>query len=100
MHLTSSSFNERTSTYFLSLFVLKIHTLSLCKKKHFTGCLFQGVDLGNIITDPVMRKDAEKELTECLQRLSNSNSNDLDNSSIMSDVATIKRWADKGIQFR
>lgn len=60
----------------------------------------QGVDLGNIITDPILRKDAEKELTESISRLSSFRSEDSSKLNIESDLETVRKWCGKGIQFR
>ncbi|KAE8749529.1 hypothetical protein FOCC_FOCC003794 [Frankliniella occidentalis] len=60
----------------------------------------QGVDLGNIITNPIMRKEAEEELRSCLTRLADIKSGDLKEHDFESDLQIIRKWCDKGIQFR
>lgn len=60
----------------------------------------QGVDLGNIITDPSMRKDSEKEIIECISRLSVFKYVEGVEPDLLSDLSTIRKWCDKGIQFR
>ncbi|KAK3912718.1 Armadillo repeat-containing protein 6-like protein [Frankliniella fusca] len=60
----------------------------------------QGVDLGNIITDPTMRKEAEEELKGCITRLSDVENVDLQDDKFGTDLQTIRKWCDKGVPFR
>lgn len=60
----------------------------------------QGVDLGNIITDPIMKKESESELSSCVTHLSGFKYSDSSESDLERDLQTIKKWCDKGIQYR
>ncbi|XP_034245394.1 armadillo repeat-containing protein 6 homolog [Thrips palmi] len=60
----------------------------------------QGVDLGNIITDPNMKKESESELSSCIAHLSGFKYNDSNDSDLDRDLQTIRKWCDKGIQYR
>lgn len=74
---------------------------SICEATKDIINFLQGVDLGNIITDPNMSKEAEKELSECLSRLSSYKHSDMDHiGKVNHDLKIISKWCDKGIPFR
>lgn len=58
------------------------------------------MDLGNIITDPKMKRDSDSELSSCITHLTGFKYNQSNESDLEKDLQTIRKWCDKGIQFR